>query len=149
MRNRIAIFPGSFDPFTKGHADIVERGLKLFDEIYIAVGHNPQKPGWMPVEMRKDSIRAVYKDNPRIHVADYTILTADFAKEIGAEFILRGVRTAKDYEYELQMADINRQLTGAETVVLFADPKLASLSSSIVRELDHFGHDIEEFLPQL
>ena len=142
-----AIFPGSFDPFTKGHADILERGLKLFDEIYIAVGHNPQKPGWMPVEMRKDAIKAVYKDNLRVHVADYTTLTADFAKEIGAEFILRGVRTAKDYEYELQMADVNRQLTGVETVVLFAEPKLASLSSSIVRELDHFGHDVEDFLP--
>lgn len=143
-----AIFPGSFDPFTQGHADIVQRGLKLFDRIVIAVGYNEQKQGWMPVEERVRALRELYKDEPRISVASYNGLTVDFAREKGAHFILRGVRTHKDYEYELQMADVNRQLASdIETVVLFSRPELANISSSILRELAHFGRDISEWLP--
>lgn len=147
MKNRHAIFPGSFDPFTKGHANIVERGLQLFDEITIAVGNNPHKPGCMPIDERIRTISELYKAEPRIQVRAYSTLTADFAKEIGAGFILRGIRSIKDYEYELQMADINHQLTGVETVMLFADSKLSSISSSIIRELNLFGHDTKEYLP--
>lgn len=141
------LFPGSFDPFTLGHADIVKRALGIFDEIVIAVGYNENKAGWMPVEERVSTIRKLYADEPRIIVEGYTGLTVDFAKECGATAIIRGVRTTADYEFEMQLADINRQLTGIETILLPASPQLASLSSSVVRELAHFGHDISAFLP--
>lgn len=147
MLRRLALFPGSFDPFTKGHADIVTRALALFDEVIIGVGYNEQKPGWMPIEERVEKIRQIYADEPRIKVESYKGLTADFAKEKGISAIVRGVRTASDFEYELQMADVNKQLTGIETVLLPASPQLASLSSSVVRELAHFGQDISAFLP--
>ena len=141
------LFPGSFDPFTLGHADIVRRALGLFDEVVIAVGYNEQKEGWMPVDERVAAIRKLYKDEPRVTVESYTGLTAIFAKECGVTAILRGVRTTADFEYEMQMADVNRQLTGIETILLPASPQLASLSSSLVRELAHFGHDVSAFLP--
>ena len=146
-RKGLVLFPGSFDPFTKGHADIVQRALTLFDEVVVAVGYNEQKKGWMPVEERVEAIRKLYKDEPRIKVESYTGLTADFAQEHGITAIVRGIRTTADFEYELQMADINRQLTGVETILLPASPQFASLSSSIVRELAHFGHDVSAFLP--
>ena len=142
------LFPGSFDPFTAGHADLVERALQLFDEVVIAVGVNEQKAGWIPAEERVRALKGLYKDNTRVRVESYTGLTVDFARSIGAKAILRGVRTMKDFEYEMQMADVNRQLTGIDTVVLFAAPHLAAISSSLVRELAHFGKDIREFLPQ-
>ena len=141
------LFPGSFDPFTLGHADIVRRALSLFDEVVIAVGYNESKAGWMPVEDRLSSIRRLYADEPRVTVESYTGLTVDFAKEHGITAIIRGVRTTADFEYEMQLADVNRQLTGIETILLPASPQLASLSSSIVRELAHFGRDISAFLP--
>ena len=144
---RKVLFPGSFDPFTLGHADIVKRALKMFDEVVIAVGYNEQKAGWMPIEERVASIRKLYTDEPRIKVESYSGLTADFAQEHGITAIVRGIRTTADFEYELQMADINRQLTGVETILLPASPQFASLSSSIVRELAHFGHDVSAFLP--
>ncbi|MBR5051917.1 MAG: pantetheine-phosphate adenylyltransferase [Bacteroidaceae bacterium] len=144
---RKALFPGSFDPFTKGHADIVGRALELFDEVIIGVGYNEQKQGWMPVEERVASIKKLYFDEPRIKVECYSGLTADFAKANGITAIVRGVRTTTDFEYEMQMADVNRQLTGIETILLPASPQYASLSSSLVRELAHFGHDISEYLP--
>lgn len=141
------LFPGSFDPFTIGHADLVARALNLFDEVVIAVGVNEQKPGWIPVEKRIDTLKQLYKEEPRVRVEHYSGLTADFAHSIGASAILRGVRTIKDFEYEQQMADVNRQLTGIDTVLLIATPSLAAISSSLVRELAHFGHDITPFLP--
>ena len=144
---RLALFPGSFDPFTLGHADIVGRALKLFDEIVVAVGYNEQKQGWLPVEERVAAIRKLYKDEPRIRVESYTGLTVDFAKAQGAAAIVRGVRTMADFEYEMQMADVNRRLTGIETLLLPASPELASLSSTVVRELARFGRDISPFLP--
>lgn len=144
---RLVLFPGSFDPFTLGHADIVRRALEMFDGIVIAVGYNEQKTGWMPVEERVAAIRKLYADEPRITVERYTGLTVDFAREHGIGIIIRGVRTAADFEFEMQLADVNRQLTGIETILLPASPQLASLSSSIVRELAHFGHDVSAFLP--
>ncbi len=145
---RLVLFPGSFDPFTLGHADIVRRALSLFDEIVIAVGYNEQKQGWLPVEERVAAIRKLYKDEPRVRVESYTGLTVTFARELGIGAIVRGVRTSSDFEYELQMADVNRRLTGIETLLLPASPELACLSSSVVRELAHFGHDVSQFLPQ-
>ena len=144
-----ALFPGSFDPFTRGHADIVKRGLQLFDHIVIAVGYNEQKQGWIPVEERVRALRALYHDEPRISVESYSNLTVDFAKAHDIHFILRGVRTHKDFEYEMGMADVNRQLAeDIETVVLFSDPSLANISSSVVREVAHFGRDIQQWLPK-
>ena len=141
------LFPGSFDPFTLGHDDIVRRALTLFDEVVVAIGYNEQKSGWKPVEERIASIRKLYEDEPRVRVESYTGLTVDFAKEQGITAIVRGVRMTKDFEYELQMADMNRRLTGIETILLPASPEFASLSSSLVRELARFGRDISVFLP--
>ena len=124
------LFPGSFDPFTRGHYSLVERSLAFCDEVVIAVGVNEQKAGWIPAEQRVDALRNLYKRNARVRVESYHGLTTDFA--------------AAD---EMQMADINRQLTGIETVCLFAEPALAAISSSVVRELAHFGKDISSFLP--
>lgn len=142
------LFPGSFDPFTRGHANLVERALALFDEVVIAVGVNPQKPGWIPADERVRALKDFYKENARVRVESYSGLTVDFAASIGVSAILRGLRSVKDYEYELSMADVNRQLAGIETVILFADPELAAISSSVVRELAHFGKDITPFLPE-
>lgn len=144
---KIVLFPGSFDPFTRGHASLVERALALFDEVVIAVGVNEQKAGWIPADQRVKALRELYKRNARVRVESYRGLTTDFAAAVGACAILRGVRSIKDFEYEMQMADINRELTGIETVCLFAEPALAAISSSVVRELAHFGKDISSFLP--
>ena len=145
---RAILFPGSFDPFTVGHADLVNRALQVFDEVIIAVGFNEQKAGWIPVNERVLALRELYKRIARVRVEAYSGLTTDFAATVGATAILRGVRSIKDFEYEMQMADINRQLTGIETLCLFADPHLAAISSSVVRELAHFGKDITPFLPK-
>lgn len=147
MHSKRVLFPGSFDPFTKGHADIVKRALQMFDEVVVAIGYNEQKEGWMTLEERLKKIRELYADEPRVKVESYKGLTADFAKENGITTIVRGIRSAADFDYEMQMADVNRQISGIETVFLPASPQLASLSSSVVRELSHFGHDISEFLP--
>lgn len=142
-----ALFPGSFDPFTRGHADIVGRGLALFDEVIIAVGYNVQKPGWIRPGERVRALRSLYAGEPRIRVEQYSGLTADFAQTMGATALLRGVRNLQDFDYEQQIAQINRQITGLDTILLFADPALGMLSSSMVRELAYFGRDIREFLP--
>ena len=141
------LFPGSFDPFTKGHADIVRRALLMFDEVVIGVGYNGNKAGAASPEERVEKIGKLYADNPRVRVGSYNGLTADFAKANGVVAIVRGVRSFDDYEYEMQMADVNRQLFGIETIILPATPELAALSSSVVRELSHFGHDVSDLLP--
>ena len=141
------LFPGSFDPFTRGHDDIVKRALGLFDEVIIAVGYNESKKGWLTPEERVRTISKLYADEPPITVESYTGLTVDFAREHGVTAIIRGVRTIADFEYEMQMADVNRQLAGIETILLPASPQLSSISSSIVRELAHFGRDVSSLLP--
>lgn len=145
---KTAVFPGSFDPFTLGHANLVERALRIFDQVIIAVGYNVAKPSWIPVNERVRAVQELYQTELRVQVMSYNNLTVDFAKENNAGFILRGVRTMQDYEYELQMADINRMLDGIETVVLFTDSALSSISSSMVRELHHFGRDMSQYLPE-
>lgn len=144
----ILLFPGSFDPFTIGHESLVKRALLLADEVVIAIGVNERKPGWIPVEERVRAIGTLYNKDARVRVVTYSGLTTDFAATIGATAILRGVRSMQDFEYERQMADVNRRLSGIETICLFAEPELADISSSIVRELAHFGHDITPFLPE-
>ena len=144
-----ALFPGTFDPFTVGHKDVVERALRsVADEIIIGVGHNAGKQCRQTVAQRIESIREAYRSEPRIRVEAYEGLTIDFARTVGADFLLRGVRSVRDYEYERDIADINRQLTGIETVLLYSDPSLAHVSSSVVRELESYGHDIANFLPK-
>jgi pantetheine-phosphate adenylyltransferase len=142
-----AVFPGTFDPFTVGHYDIVKRGLTFTDEIVIAVGVNELKHTLTELEERLDTIRSLFKDEPRVSVAAYNGLTTDFVRQVGAGFILRGVRSITDYDYERNMADINRHLSGIETVLLFSSPELAYVSSSMVRELIHLGKPVDEFLP--
>ena len=144
---RIAIFPGTFDPFTKGHADIVARGLEIFDRIVVAIGVNDSKVPCQTVKERIAAISRLYAADDRVSVVAYQGLTTDFARQQQAGFILRGVRTIKDYEYERDIADVNYQLSGVETVVLFCRPQFAAISSSIVRELQHYGRDVSEFLP--
>lgn len=144
---RTAIFVGSFDPFTIGHDSIVRRSLPLFDRLIIGVGVNIGKRYMLSAEERVDAIRRLYSDEPRISVEQYSALTVDFADSVGAQFIVKGVRTVKDFEAEREQADINRRLTGIETIVLFALPGMDSVSSSVVRELMHYGRGCSELLP--
>ena len=143
-----ALFPGSFDPFTLGHHSIVKRALAFMDEVIVGVGIHEGKHGFIPVEKRVEMIRRLYADELRVKVEAYSGLTVDFAREQGAAFILRGIRSVKDFEYEEGIADINRKLTGIETLFLFTEPELASVSSSVVRELLHYGKDVSMFLPK-
>ena len=144
---RIAIFPGTYDPFTVGHDALVRRALSIVDELYIAIGINTEKRTMLTLDERMQRIAALYKDEPRIHVVSYEGLTTDFAQSIGAQFIIRGVRNTIDFEYERNIADTNRMLTGIDTLLLISEPEYAVISSSMVRELAHFGKDIKPFLP--
>ncbi|MBO4621971.1 MAG: pantetheine-phosphate adenylyltransferase [Paludibacteraceae bacterium] len=145
---RIAIFPGSFDPFTVGHADIVRRALPLFDSIVIGVGVNAQKKALFSAEERVEAIRKVFRDEPKVKVRTYSTLTVDFAKEENATFMLRGVRSTTDFEYEKAFAEANKQLSGIETVLLFTAPEYEYISSSLVRDLYSYGKDITPYLPK-
>lgn len=142
-----ALFPGTFDPFTLGHDSIVKRTLAFMDEVIIGIGINENKRCLMPVEKRIASIRKLYADEPRIKVMAYQGLTVDFAQEQEASCIVRGIRSVKDFEYEETIADVNRRLSGIDTIFLFTEPELSSVSSSIVRELLHYGKDVSTFLP--
>ncbi len=145
---RIALFPGSFNPFTKGHKNIVERTLQsVADTVIIAIGNNCEKKCMQTVEERVESIQRVFKGNEKVRVVAYEGLTIDFAKSVNADFIVRGVRSIKDFEYEREIADVNRKLSGIETILLYTEPEYASISSSIVRELKSYGKDVSQFLP--
>ena len=151
MRNavRVGVLVGSFDPFTVGHDSIVTRALGLFDRLVIGVvGDQVHKPNMQPAEQRMQTIKELYVNEPRIEVKPYYGLAVDFAKEQGAYYIVKGVRSGNDFEYERDQADINRQISGIDTILLFAEPQYASVSSSLVRELQHFGRDVSEFLPK-
>lgn len=139
---------GSFDPFTIGHDDIVRRALPLFDRIVIGVGVNERKQYMNSTQVRVESIKALYQDEPKIEVKAYNDLTIDFAHREMAQFIIKGIRSVKDFEYERDQADINRRIGGVETLLLYSDPRFASVSSSVVRELLHFGQDVSDFLPK-
>ncbi len=145
---RTGIFVGSFDPFTIGHDSVVRRAVKLFDRLVIGVGVNESKRYMLSAEERVEAIRQLYSGDERISVEQYSDLTVDFARRMGAEFIVKGVRSVKDFEFERDQADINRRLTGIETVLLYAEPGMDCISSSVVRELTHFGRDCSMFLPK-
>lgn len=140
---------GSFDPFTIGHDSIVRRALPLFDRLVIGVvGDNVHKPDMRPAEERMQAIKALYEGDSRIKVKTYHGLAMDFAKAENARFIVKGVRSVSDFEYEQWQADFNRKLGGIETILLYTEPELASVSSSALRELSHFGVDVSEYLPK-
>lgn len=141
------LFPGSFDPFTLGHKSIVDRVLPIADEVVIAIGVNAGKKSMFSLEERMAQIQKVYANEPRVKVASYEGLTTDFAESIGATVMVRGVRTAQDFEFERTLADVNRQLTGIETILLITEPQYSAISSSVVRELISYGKDVKEFLP--
>ena len=147
LTTRTGLLPGTFDPFTIGHDALVRRALNIVDELYIAIGINTEKHTLYSLEERMERITTLYKDEPRIHVVSYEGLTTDFAQSIGAQFIVRGVRSAIDFEYERNIADVNRMLTGIDTLLLISEPQYAAISSSMVRELAHFGKDIRSYLP--
>lgn len=145
---RIALFPGSFDPFTNGHHDIVVRGLSIFDEIVISIGHNTQKKRYFEVEFMAEKIRDAYKENNRVSVVIYNELTSELARKHSAQYLLRGLRNTTDFEYENGIAQVNRYLNAdLETVFLITSPQYAAISSSIVRELHKYGADTSPFLP--
>ena len=147
--SRVAIFPGSFDPFTKGHEDIVLRGLGLFDEIIIAIGYNSEKSNrYIAIEKMVSLIRETFKNYPTISVQTYAELTAQFARKNGARFLLRGLRNTTDFEYENSIGQVNRFLNEElESVFLITSPQFASLSSSIIREVHRYGGDVSKLLP--
>ena len=147
-QRRIALFPGTFDPFTLGHQSLVKRVLTCADAVVIAIGINEKKQTYYTLEQRVAAIRALYAEEPRVKVITYSGLTVDVAQQEQASFILRGVRSVIDFEYEKAIADVNRQLTGIETLLLFTEPAYAHISSSVVRELLHLGKDVSAFLPK-
>ncbi len=146
---RIALFPGSFDPFTRGHEDIVLRGLKVFDEIVIAIGYNSGKSQrYFAIDMMVQKISETFKGYPNIQVITYSELTAELARKHKANFLLRGLRNTTDFEYENSIAQVNRYLnTDLESVFLITSPQFASISSSIIREVHRYGGDVDPFLP--
>ena len=144
---RKGLFVGSFDPFTIGHESVVSRALGLFDILVIGVGTNAAKQPSQSVRERVLAIEQFYANEPRIDVVAYEGLTVDLARECEAQYLVKGVRSVGDFEYEREQADLNRRLTGIETILLPAEPGLDSISSSFVRELRSLGHDISEFLP--
>lgn len=141
------LFAGSFDPFTLGHKSIVDRTLRLFDEVVVAIGVNSDKHALLNLNDRLNYIKGIYSNEPRVTVVHYDGLTTDFANQIGVSALVRGVRDIKDFEYERRMADINRSLTGIDTILLFTEERYASISSSLVRELIKYGKDVSMFLP--
>lgn len=148
MPNKIAVFPGSFDPFTLGHFDIVVRSLILFDEVIIAIGHNSQKKRYFPLETMISKIEEAFVKYPQVRITTYDELTADFAKRQGANVLVRGLRNTTDFEYENSISQVNRYLNEEmETIFLITSPKYAPISSSIIREVHKYGGDVKPFLP--
>ncbi len=146
---RIAIFPGSFDPFTRGHEALVGQALRLFDRVIIGIGNNLEKSGLLTVENRRRLIADLYADEPRIEARIYTGLTGDFARAAGACAILRGVRNTTDFEYERTMEAANHRIyPDITTVMLFTPSEVADIASSTVREVLAFGRTVDEFMPR-
>jgi len=146
---KIAVCPGSFDPITRGHESIIKRAFPLFDEIIIAIGINVEKKGFFPLENRLEWITHVFKNEPQIKVFSYEGLTVDFCRKVNAKYLLRGLRTSSDFEFERSIAHINKQLyPDIETVFLLTQPEFMSLNSSIVREIVRYNGDASQFVPE-
>lgn len=146
---RIALFPGSFDPFTKGHEDIVLRGLSLFDEIIVAIGYNSSKSQrYFPIDFMVEKIKETFAGYPNISVQTFSELTAEFAKRNNARYLLRGLRNTTDFEYENSIAQVNRNLNSElESVFLITSPLFASINSSIIREVHRYNGDVSSMIP--
>ncbi|MEL6561481.1 MAG: pantetheine-phosphate adenylyltransferase [Bacteroidota bacterium] len=146
---RIALFPGSFDPFTKGHEDVVRRSLSLFDEVIVAIGFNSAKNRrYFDIDFMVEKINSVFEGDERVKVEVYNELTANFAKKRGAIALVRGLRNTTDFEYENSISQINAHLnTELETVFLITDPVYAAVSSTIIREVHKYDGDVSDFLP--
>jgi len=146
---RIALFPGTFDPITIGHVNIIERALPLFDEIVVGIGHNSSKTTLFPLEQRMGWIREIFKDAPKISAASYEGHTVDFCKKINANYILRGLRNMSDFDYEKNIAQMNKLVSeNVESVFLMCDPAYTPISSSVVRDLIRNGGNAKPFLPK-
>ena len=148
--SRICLFPGTFDPITLGHVDIIDRALPLFDKIIVGVGLNSSKAPMFSADQRKDWINEIYKNQPKVEGDVYEGLTVEFCKKINAKFILRGIRYVSDFEYEKTIADANRALDKEiETVFLTGEPKYTSVASTIVRDILRNGGNASAFLPEI
>lgn len=145
---KIAVFPGSFDPFTKGHENVISRASPLFDKVFIAIGHNTEKRSFFTLDQRLKMIGKLYQDEPRIVLDYYVGLTVDYCRKVGAQYLLRGLRTAADFEYERAIAQINRKMNPeVETVFILAVPEFTAINSTIIREILKYGGDASQFLP--
>lgn len=146
---KIALFPGSFDPVTKAHVDIVKRAVNLFDKFYIGIGVNSSKQGLLPASKREEMLRSVFAYDERIHVIAYEGLTVDFCRSIGADYMIRGIRTVSDFEYEKAIAQMNHALEPEiESIFIVSKPGYSSISSSIVREIIRYNGDVSQFVPK-
>lgn len=149
MSSKIALFPGSFAPFTKGHFSIVKRALPLFDQIVVAVGSNSEKTEYFSLQERVEWIENVFQDEPKVSVARYEGLTIDFCQKQGAQYILRGLRDSHDFKYEKGIAQMNRAMkAGIDTIFIITEPELSHISSSLVRDVVKNGGDVSQFVPE-
>ena len=147
--SKIAIFPGSFSPFTIGHQSVINRALPLFDKIVISIGINAEKPQYFSVEERVQWIKNVYNNNPKIDVKQYKGLTVDFCKKENANYILRGLRDSHDFKFEKNIAHMNKELnSNIETIFIITPPKISHISSSIIRDIIKNGGDVSKFIPK-
>ncbi len=145
---KIAVFPGSFDPITLGHESIIRRAMPLFDHIIVAIGSNADKTGYFTLEKRLDWIKSVFQDCPSISVESYQGLTVDFCRDKNAKYLIRGLRTSADFEFERGVGQVNNRLAPAiETVFLLTQPEHVMITSSIVREVHKYGGDVRQFVP--
>ncbi len=145
---KICLFPGTFDPITKGHIDIIRRALPLFDKLVVGIGVNSNKQPMFSTEQRLDWVREIFKDDPRVEAKSYTGLTTHFCTEIKANYILRGIRYVSDYEYEKAIADMNRYLeSSVETIFLTSSPEFSTISSTLIRDVIRNNGNARMFLP--
>ena len=146
---KIALFPGSFDPVTIAHVDILKRSMILFDKVYIGIGINSGKAGFLSIEKREQMLRSVFNDDPKIHIVAYEGLTVNFCRSINATFMIRGIRTVSDFEYEKAIAQMNHALApDIESIFIVSKPGYSSISSTIVREIMRHNGDVSQFIPK-
>ena len=146
---KIALFPGSFDPVTKAHVDVIKRSIGLFDKMYIGIGDNNSKKSLLSIEKREQMMRAVFENEPKIHVVAYEGLTVEFCRSIGAGYMIRGIRTVSDFEYEKAIAQMNHSLAPEiESIFIVSKPGYSSISSTIVREIMRYNGDVSQFIPK-